>query len=293
MGGWVGGWGLLAGQRALSHVFQWCAGGSCYANWVDRLCWAFMQSGRDAYLPAHVHCRTPSCNAVLQVWSQDELDAARDRGDATAVTALLCRRPGDARDLFEQAVRLAAGGGSNDAAGTAAAATADAATAGAEQQANGYGQQAAAEGGAPLLANGSSLAAECASENAGASHHSSSGGARQWYVFSYMSAFLARRAEFLAGCAEAGLSAEAGEQQQPDAQQAQQAQCAEQPAQEAEGQQPAAEQQQQQSQQAGEQHPYWQQAVATYAEALQWAAQGGAVLAQYRFQPATGACVDV
>lgn len=285
MGKWVGTAGWPAYIEAC--IFQWCAGGLCCANWIDRLC-EFQQRGRDAYPPAYAHGCTPSCNADLQVWSQDELDAARDRGDAAAVAALLCRRPGDARDLFEQAVRLAAGGGSNAAAGAA-----DAATAGAEQQTNGNGQQAAAEGGAPPLANSSSLAAECASDNAGASHHSSSGGARQWYIFSYMSAFLARRAEFLASCAEAGLAAEAGEQQQPDAQQAQQAQSAKPPAQQAEGQQPAAEQQQQQSQQAGDQHPYWQQAVATYAEALQWAAQGGTVLAQYRFQPATGAFYDV
>lgn len=228
----------------------------------------------------------------MQVWSQDELDAARDRGDAAAVAALLRRRPGDAQDLFVQAIRLAAGA-SSDNAGAAAAGAAVAAGAVSEQQANGHAQQAAADGGTSQPAKGSGPPASSAGENGAVG--SSSGSGWQWYVYSYISAFLARRAEFLASCAEAGLAAEAGEQQQqqqqigvhqPGAQQASHPQPWE--------QQPAAEQQAQQAQplgeqQAVEQHPYWQQAVATYAEALEWAAKGGAVLAQYRFHPATGA----
>jgi hypothetical protein len=58
----------------------------------------------------------------------------------------------------------------------------------------------------------------------------------QWYVYSYLAAFLARRVEFLASC--------------------------------------------------GEQH--WAAAVDMYLAALHVAAAGGAVLARYRFSPATG-----
>ena len=231
----------------------------------------------------------------LQVWAQDELDTARDRGDAAAVAALLQRREGDAQDLFERAIRLAAAScGSAAGAGQAAAAgeqpatavarqQADSAGTGAangsaaaqqqqqqQQQADGDGCQAAAGNGVPQPDNGSGMPA-AAAENGGASSSegSSSSVGKQWYVISYIAAFLARRAEFLASCADAGLAADVPEAQQGQPQQA-------------DGQQ------QRQEEEQGE-HPYWRQAVATYAEALQWAGRGGAVLAQYRFQPATGA----
>ena len=228
------------------------------------------------------------------MWSQDELDAARDRGDAAAVAALLRRAPGDAQYLFERAIHLAAeASSSSGSSSVAAGGELAAAVAAPKQQANGSSQQAAADGTPAQPANGSSLPAAVDSENGGAAN-CSGGGARQWYVYSYISAFLARRAEFLASCAEAGLAADAGEQQQQQQpagqleEQVQQNHNDMQPAGQLEGQQPAAEQQQQ-AQQAGEQHPYRQQAMATYAQALQWAAKGGAVLSSYRFQPATGA----
>ncbi|KAI7841369.1 hypothetical protein COHA_004987 [Chlorella ohadii] len=229
---------------------------------------------------------------LQEVWSQDELDAARDRGDAAAVAALLRRAPGDAQYLFERAIHLAAeASSSSGSSSVAAGGELAAAVAAPKQQANGSSQQAAADGTPAQPANGSSLPAAVDSENGGAAN-CSGGGARQWYVYSYISAFLARRAEFLASCAEAGLAADAGEQQQQQQpagqleEQVQQPHNDMQPAGQLEGQQPAAEQQQQ-AQQAGEQHPYRQQAMATYAQALQWAAKGGAVLSSYRFQPAT------
>ena len=188
------------------------------------------------------------------MWQQDELDAARDSGDATEVARLLQRHPGDAQDLFGRAIRLAAaagaapnggnGAGGSATAGEGSAAATDGSAVPAQQQlgaANGH-EAAAPADGSP--SNGGD------SEAVGV----------QWYPYSYLAAFLARRAEFLASCAAALAAPQQPEQQQ-------------------------GEQQEQPEQQQG---PYMQQAVATYLEALVAAARGGAVLARYRFQPATG-----
>ena len=197
----------------------------------------------------------PWPRSPLQVFLQDALDAALEAGDAAAVARLLQRAPDDSQALFERAIQLAAGG--SDTAKT---------------------EQPAAEDGVQQAA---------AAANGGGSSEAVGG---QWYVYSYIAAFLARRAAFLASCADA-LPPPAGDQQPPQQHavpgqadgEALAAAPAEQLQQQQQQQQQPADQQQQQQQQ----HPYWAQAVATYGEALRWAGRGGRVLASYRFQPAT------
>lgn len=227
---------------------------------------------------------------------QDKLDAARDAGNAPEVAWLLQRTRDDAYALFERALQLAASCGSASTAADAAeglqqagavSSPADgpapqqlaAATNGCEAALPAAGGTSS-NGGLPAAAAPSSscngIASGNGNGNSGASSsgngNGSGGGGWQWYVYSYMAAFLARRAAFLASCADALLVP--GPQQR--AQQKSEAQL--------EAQQ---QQQQEEQKQEAQPHPYSLQAAATYGEALQWAGAGGRVLARYRFQPAS------
>ena len=257
-------------------------------------------------------CHLPPC-ALLplqQVEAQDQLETARDAGDAAVVARLLQRRPGDPLDLFEQAIALAccAGGGGSGGHGesgvqngggilengdsklTAAAHAAGGGHVAAEPAANREAAQllgAPTNGAASALpaANGGSAAA--AANGGGGSTSSGEGDpGLQWYVYSCVAAYLARRAEFLASCAAAqllpaGVLLEQAEQQPKQEQPPQQA-----------AEQQAAEQQQQQQQQEPELAPaqqgWWCQAATTYRQGLEAAGRGGGVLARYRVSPATG-----
>ncbi len=208
---------------------------------------------------------------------QDALDAARDSGDAAELARLLQRQPGDAQELFERAIRLAGseggssgGGGVTAASGTGlgnagssmengSSSTLNGATAvvpAASAAAGTDGLQPAAAAWDAVHENREQQHAQPPAGGPGSASLATTGGAAsgdsfgwQWYVYSYQAAWLARRAAFLASCADARIT----------------------PGSESSG--PAG---------------YWEQAVATYTQALEVAGRGGAVLRRYRFAPATG-----
>ncbi|KAL4859226.1 Acyl-coenzyme A oxidase [Chlorella vulgaris] len=184
---------------------------------------------------------------LKEVAAQDQLDAARDSGDAAQLAHLLKRRPGDAQDLFERAIRLAGGtiGSAAPLAAAAAAAAAAAETVDGSAIAGSDAAQGGTMGEAAQLPHEECITASAAVSQAAASsagelcsRGSDSEGCRQWYVYSYLASFLARRAAFLASCSGMGWE-----------------------------QQEAARQ--------------------TYVAALEAASHGAAVLATYRFCPAT------
>lgn len=211
---------------------------------------------------------------------QDALDAAQDSGDEAELARLLQRQPGDAQELFERAIRLAGSeGGSSGGAGATAASGTGLANAGSSMEDGSSGTRNGAAAVVPAASAAAGIdglqpaaaAWDAVHENReqqhaqppsrepggpGSASLATTGGATsgessgwQWYVFSYQAAWLARRAAFLASCADAGITA-GSESSGP----------------------------------AG----YWEQAVATYTQALEVAGRGGAVLRRYRFAPATG-----
>jgi hypothetical protein len=223
---------------------------------------SYIQRRRPAFFPL-----------CLQVAAQDALEAARDSGDAAELARLLRRTSGDAQALFESAIQLAAGGGSGgeDSVEPAAeqvepSATAEPAAAVEAAAGGSQGQQAVwqANGtGAGPSAAAPQEQSEAATEAANGTEAAGSEAGHQWYVYSYLSASLAWRSEFLASCAGAFGAAGGPGQAQEQGEQGEQ-------------------------QHLQQQQPYWEQAVATYLEGLQAASRGAAVLRRYRFSPSTG-----
>eukprot|EP00887_Chlorella_sp_A99_P006571 scaffold3.g6571.t1 len=132
---------------------------------------------------------------LLEVEKQDALDEALGSGSGAELGRLLARAPGDSQDLFELAIRMAAGE-----AAIADEAAADGAVATTPGEAAEEGPPAAAANGSAAVPAGVLPPGAVATEpscSAGAAASFPAAG-WQFYPYSYLSGYQHRRAEFMA-----------------------------------------------------------------------------------------------